>query len=170
MPRLRRMTYVPLDVEFFDNARVLEAGEKSAWLYLNMLTRSKKLLTNGILSDAQMNRLQVPGWKNRLKPLIQHGLIERLDDTHYLIIGFLERNLSAEEVAKVRAKDRARKGSGTDPDSDPDPDGFQPESDGIPRGPLREVEGEGEDKGSQDVGDVDQTTHQTLRLVSGDPR
>ncbi len=106
------MTYVPLDVEFFDNDKILNAGEKAAYLYLAMCCRAKKLLSDGRLSSSQVERLHVPGWKQRLTALVTAGLVVVTDDGGYLIIGWLERNLSALQVEEHRDRDRARKGPG----------------------------------------------------------
>ncbi len=109
MPRRPRMTYVPLDVEFFDNERILNAGEKAAYLYLAMCCRAKKLLSDGRLSPSQVERLHVPGWKQRLTALVEAGLVVDLDDGGYGIVGWLERNLSALQVEEHRDRDKARK-------------------------------------------------------------
>lgn len=148
MARRPRMTYVPLDVEFFDNERVLVAGEKAAYLYLAMCCRAKKLLSDGILSVLQVERLQVPGWKRRMADLIDAGLVVLLDDGRYVIIGWLERNLSAQQVESLRRKDRGRKASDDGPDSGPIPPGIPTDSAPIPDGfrvdpKGREVEGKG---------------------------
>lgn len=114
MARRPRGIYLPLDIEFFDNDRVITAGEKPAWLYLAMCCRAKRLLSDGVLSEQQIDRLHVPGWRKRLDKLVEVGLVVPTDDGRYLIIGWLERNLSAARVESMRAADRARKGSSSD--------------------------------------------------------
>jgi hypothetical protein len=129
MPRRARNVYLPLDVEFFDNEKVLTAGERAGWLYIAMCCRAKRLLTDGILSEQQIDRLSIPGWRRRLSDLLRVGLVLPTDDGRYLIVGFLERNLSAEQVEQVREKDRKRKGFQTDSERNPD---------GIPTDPREE--------------------------------
>ena len=163
MGRKPGMIYVPLDVEFFDNDKVLEAGEKAGWLFLAMTARAKKLLTDGVLTESQIARLHVTGWKARLKALVAEGLVEDQGEGRWLIVGFLERNMSAAEVEQKRAADRARKASTTPPDSDPPPRGIRRDSARNPSGPLREVKRR-EDRGR---GDVDETTHQGRPAVVG---
>ncbi len=157
MPRTPRMVYVPLDVEFFDNAKVLEAGEKPGWLYLNMLARAKRIEVDGVLTTQQVERLQVSGWKARMTRLIEVGLVARIDDGRYVITGFLQRNPSADELAEYRRKDAQRKR----------PDSKRNDA-GIPRGMPTESGAEGkrsEDKRSEGRSDVDRTTHQALRAA-----
>jgi hypothetical protein len=153
MPRRPRNVYLPLDVEFFDNDRVISAGEKAGWLYLAMCCRSKRLLSDGLLTHQQIERLQIPGWKRRLQQLVDAGLVVGTDDGRLLILGWLERNLSADQVEQARARDRVRK------DSARNPSGF--------RADPREVEG----KRSQREVEVD-VTHdgavpgRSLRVIS----
>lgn len=116
MARKARGIYLPLDIEFFDNDRVITAGEKAGWLYIAMCCRSKRLLSDGILSEQQIDRLHIAGWRKRLDTLIAAGLVVPTDDGRYLILGWLERNMSAEQVEKARARDRVRKDSARNPD------------------------------------------------------
>lgn len=115
MSRRPRNIYLPLDVEFFDNDRVITAGEKAGWLYIAMCCRSKRLLSDGVLSVQQIDRLHVPAWKQRLAALLEVGLVVPTDDGRYLILGWLERNMSAEQVDQARARDRFRKDSSRNP-------------------------------------------------------
>jgi hypothetical protein len=125
------MIYVPLDVDFFENDKILEAGEKAGWLYLAMLCRVKRLKQDGALTTLQIERLQITGWRNRLSMLVSEGLVLLLDDGRYLVIGWLERNPSQAELADYRRKDSDRKKprsaadsvripSGTTTDSEPE--------------------------------------------------
>lgn len=155
MARRPRNVYLPLDIEFFDNERILTAGEKAGWLYLAMCCRSKRLLSDGLLTPTQIERLHVPGWKARLAKLVETGLVVGTDDGRFLILGWLERNLSAEQVEQQRARDRVRKDSARNPD-------------GIRTDP-REVEVEG--KRSEEEVEVDLPTEGhmpgcALRVIS----
>lgn len=115
MARKPRGIYLPLDIEFFDNDRVIRAGEKAGWLYIAMCCRAKRLLSDGILSEQQIDRLHIAGWRKRLDALIDVGLVIPTDDDRFLILGWLERNMSAEQVEQSRARDRVRKDSVRNP-------------------------------------------------------
>lgn len=153
MARKPRGIYLPLDIEFFDNDKILSAGEKAGWLYLAMCCRAKRLLSDGVLSVQQIDRLHITGWRKRLDQLVSVGLVMPTDDGRYLILGWLERNLSAERVEQMRAADRRRKGL----DSDRNPTGIQPDP--------REVEGEEKER---EVEVVSTTEARRLRAVGGD--
>jgi hypothetical protein len=153
MARKPRNVYLPLDIEFFDNERVLTAGEKAGWLYLAMCCRSKRLLSDGLLTPQQIDRLHIPGWRTRLAKLVETGLVVGTDDGRYLILGWLERNLSAEQVEQHRAKDRVRK------DSARIPDGIQPDP--------REVEGKRREEEVEVVSTTDAAVPgRALRVIS----
>lgn len=151
MGRKPGMIYFPLDVEFFDNDKILTVGERPGWLYLAMNARAKKLLTDGLLTRLQIERLHISGWQKRLDALVDAKLVMVTDDGRYLIIGFLERNMSAAQVAAKRAADRDRKGA----DSERNPSGIHAD-------PKRS-EGKVEREGSE----VAPATHQGLRVVGG---
>ncbi len=156
MPRRPRSVYVPLDVDFFDNDKVLSAVEKAGWLYLAMCCRAKSIVSDGVLSAQQIERLGVQGWRQRMARLLDTRLVVALDDGRYLIVGFLERNPSAAELLEHRRRDAARKGVG----SARIPGGIQPESG---------AEGKGREEKRREV-DVDRTTDRArgLRVVGGD--
>lgn len=115
MSRAATKIYVPLDVAFFDDARIVAAGEKAAWLYLNMLTKAKSLDSDGTLTRAQVARLAVPGWQARLKALAEVGAVSVVGDD-VLISGWLKWNESSadrrdrlEQHRQAKAEYRARK-------------------------------------------------------------
>lgn len=109
MPRKGGL-FLPLSVNFMDDPKVLRAGEQAAWLYLAMCLTCKRLgESDGVMAELQVGRLGVPGWQKRLKALLEHGLVERLDSEHVAIVGWLNHNDSADEVAAKRAKDAERK-------------------------------------------------------------
>ena len=70
MSRTASKIYVPLDVTFFGDDKILAAGERAAWLYLHMMTQSKASDSDGFLSKLQVAKLAVPGWQSRLKALL----------------------------------------------------------------------------------------------------
>jgi hypothetical protein len=115
MARKARGIYLPLDIEFFDNDKVISAGEKAGWLYIAMCCRSKGLLSDGVLSEQQISRLHIAGWRKRLDTLVDVGLVVLADDGRYIIVGWLERNMSAAQVQAARERDRVRKDSTRNP-------------------------------------------------------
>lgn len=54
MARAASRIYVPLDVNFFDDDKVMQAGEAAGWLYLRMCTRAKLLDSDGVMTERQV--------------------------------------------------------------------------------------------------------------------
>ena len=118
MARTASRFHVPLDVNFFDDAKVLEAGEAAAYLYLAMMTKAKTLDTDGVLSRAQVERLGVKGWQKRLARLVEVGLVDQALDC-YGIASWLNWNeSSADRHARLESerKRKAKKGESRDDD------------------------------------------------------
>jgi hypothetical protein len=108
MARTVSRFHVPLDVNFFDDGKVVDAGEAAGWLYLAMMTKAKTLDTDGVLSRAQIDRLGVKGWPKRLARLVEVGLVDQAQD-HYGLVGWLNWNESAAAREARREADRKRK-------------------------------------------------------------
>lgn len=108
MARAPRL-YVPLDLGFFDDVRVMRAGEKAAWLYLNMLARTRSLDTDGVLFAEQIAKLSVTGWKPRLESLVREGLIEQTAPGCYYITSWTKWNETADERAQRKHEEAKRK-------------------------------------------------------------
>jgi len=108
MSRAANRIYVPLDIAFFDDARIVEAGERAAWLYLNMLCKAKSLDSDGVLTRQQIARLSVPGWSQRLKSLSDSGAVT-LDGESVTIVGWLNWNESSAARRERMESDRRRK-------------------------------------------------------------
>ena len=111
MARQPKRLYVPLDVAFFDDEKIIHAGEKAAWLYLALLAKAKQLDTDGVLTKGQITRLGIPGTPARLKALLEAELIFELPlqrDT-YAIGGWHKWNESKDDRATRLANDRKRK-------------------------------------------------------------
>lgn len=112
MARVATRIYVPLDVNFFDDAKIVEAGEPAAWLYLNMCAKAKQLDEDGVMTRAQIERLRVKGWQRRLARLIEVGAVEEAGAGVYGIVGWLNWNESKAARAERLKADRARKSGG----------------------------------------------------------
>lgn len=133
MARRKGGLFLPLDTEFMDEDKILDAGERAAWLYLAMMLRCKRLETDGVLTARQIERLGIPGWQKRLADLMrplgadQDPLVTQLDADTYLICAWLNHNDPAELVQAKRRKDAERKRSNAR-----NPDGIRTESERTP--------------------------------------
>lgn len=108
MARTVSRFHVPLDVNFFDDDKVVEAGEAPAFLYLAMMAKAKTLDTDGVLTRAQIERLGVKAWPKRLARLIEVGLVDEAGNC-YGLVGWLKWNESVAAREARRAADRKRK-------------------------------------------------------------
>ena len=108
MARTASRIYVPLDSNFFDDDKVLAAGEQATYLFLAMMARAKQLDTDGVLTVQQVERLQVKGWRRRIERLVDVGLVEEAPGC-YGIAGWLKWNESREARAARLAAERRRK-------------------------------------------------------------
>lgn len=152
MPRHGRL-YVPLDANFFEDEKILDAGERAGWLYLAMCCRAKQLGTDGYLTERQIARLQLPDWRARLDRLLEAGAVWRVDPVdnppgtagerrspgrgvvsagsvggvRYWIVSWPKWNEPIKTVEDRRRSDRERKAAGR-PDSSRIPAGIRLES------------------------------------------
>jgi hypothetical protein len=111
MARVASRIYVPLDVNFFDDDKVLAAGEAAAWLYLNMCARAKLVDNDGVLTRQQIERLGVRGFPKRLAALVANGLVTETITDLYFIEGWLNWNESkAKRQERLKAERDRKKG------------------------------------------------------------
>lgn len=103
--------YVPLDAAFFDDDKVVEAGEAAGWLYLNMVCRVKQLDSDGVLTRPQISRLSVTGWQKRLARLVEVGLVRESDEGFAISAWLKWHEPSAVRSARARAAANARWGN-----------------------------------------------------------
>ena len=108
MARAPRL-YVPLDLGFFDDIRVMRAGEKAAFLYLNMMTAVRSLDTDGLLFAEQIAKLGVTGWRPRLEALVREGLVQETTPNVYAIVSWTKWNETADERAQRKHEEAKRK-------------------------------------------------------------
>lgn len=104
-----------------DDDKIIRAGEQAGWLYLAMALRCKALGVDGVLSDVQVARLHVDGWKQRLERLIEEKAVIRRK-TGYALPAYLKWNESMNEKTERLKRDRDRKTnpSGKTKEGDPD--------------------------------------------------
>ena len=50
-------SYVPLKSDFYDDPKIIRAGEAAELLYVHMLAYSSRTFTDGFIDDAQMTTL-----------------------------------------------------------------------------------------------------------------
>jgi hypothetical protein len=101
--------FLPLDVGFPDDDRIVEAGEKAAWLYICMALAAKRLGTDGVLTARQVDRLHVPGWQNRLAQLLEVELVVSVGEDTYALRAWFQHNDPVAVVEERRRKDAERK-------------------------------------------------------------
>jgi hypothetical protein len=111
MARTAARLYVPIDVGFFDDEKIVAAGEKAAFLYLAMLAKAKLLDTDGVLSRGQIAKLALPGWQARLKALLEVEAVVELpmQRDSYAITAWYRWNESKDDRAERHKRDRERK-------------------------------------------------------------
>lgn len=117
--------FLPLTVTFFDDDRIIEAGDGGSLLYLAMSLRCKAMGTDGRLTETQIARLNRPRWKAELRKLAELELV-LWDEVsrEWAIAAWLVHNESLAAIDARRAADRARKAG----DSGRNPDGTPPDS------------------------------------------
>lgn len=116
--RVQRL-HVQLDVDYYDDPKVIDAGEKAELLYVRSLAFCKKnWRADGFISDGQVTRSVAGGLTAvaaRVKRLVEVGLWERVEDDlfgngkGYRVTAWLKRNPSASEIEAARQKDSDRK-------------------------------------------------------------
>lgn len=115
MSRTSPRTYVPLDCRFFDDDRVLQAGEAAAFLFLNILCAVKLDGSDGIISLWKIRRLNVHKYRQRVDKLIAVGLLQPLksggsddqgDDLCFLVPSWSRWNLLSHQVEAKRETGR----------------------------------------------------------------
>lgn len=106
-----RRPFLPLDVSFMDDEKIVEAGPIPSWFYLAMLLGCKRFGTDGILTHSQCARLGVDKWRKSVETLIEVGLIldiseDQISRKKLWIPSWSKWNLSQEEREIVRQNAR----------------------------------------------------------------
>lgn len=100
------MPWAKLDDSFYDNAKVIEAGNEAIGCYCRALSYSSRHLTDGFIPAPKMSELAARKTKV-IQTLVAHRLIEELDNG-YWIPDYLEYNMESEKAKEERAKAKAR--------------------------------------------------------------
>jgi hypothetical protein len=99
--------FVPLDVNYPDNPRIIASGEKAEVLYVRGLCLAKRTMKDGFIDARQLSRVGLTGVEKRAETLCDHGLWKKVKGG-FKIVGWSGRNPSAKEIAtKVEAKREA---------------------------------------------------------------
>lgn len=118
--------YVPLTVTFFEDDRVIDAGDGPTLLYIAMCLRCKALGTDGRLQETQIARLHRSRWRAELKRLAEVGLVIFDESTHeWFVSAWFAHNEAIVRIDARREADRKRKADGN---SDRNPPGFHADS------------------------------------------
>ncbi len=109
MGRTASRLYLPLDIGFMDEDKVIEAGEQAGWLFVAMMLRCKMLASDGVISTPQIVKLAIPGWQKRLSRCVDVGLVIELPDGRYAIPSWEKWNETQAQIEVRRKRDRDRK-------------------------------------------------------------
>lgn len=135
MSTRRNGPYAPLGTNYYLDDAIIEAGERAEVLFCRSLAFCAGTNSDGYITTAQVKRIAIGlgGLDQRIATLVGIGLWTK-DDGGYQIRGWLKWNKSADDLGRVKAKDRERKTAKKDLDSERIPDGTEPDSIGIPPG------------------------------------
>jgi hypothetical protein len=100
--------YVPLKADFYEDPKIIRAGEAAELLYVHMLAYCSRTFTDGFIDDAQLARLGLKRVEKRAATLAQHALISRVDDSNshgYRVTAWLKHNPSVKEIAKAHEQE-----------------------------------------------------------------
>lgn len=103
--------YAPLSATYYRDDAILEAGERAEVLFTRGLAFSSDSNADGFITDRQLSLvlgIGLRGIQQRADALVSVGLWERLDGG-YNVRAWLKWNRSADELGRVRKKDRDRK-------------------------------------------------------------
>lgn len=153
----RKGSYAPLSAHYYKDDAIADAGEAAELLYVRGLAFCADVLSDGFISDRQLERFVGVGMRDapkRAKKLGEVGLWERVAGG-WQVSGWLKWNRSKDDITELNRQDSDRKttkpaqpeddvppptDADAPPDSDPNPNGIRTESgpgtdrspDGIP--------------------------------------
>ncbi len=118
----RARLHVQLAVDYHEDDRIIEAGEKAELLYVRCLAFCKRSWeTDGFITDGQLARVVgagLTGVKASTKRLVDLGLLERVESDllgtgkGYQVRAWLKWNPSKADIAAKRRADVDRKRPG----------------------------------------------------------
>lgn len=96
--------YVPLSTSYYDDQKVMAAGEKAEILFVRSLAAAKRLWSDGVLLDGHLDRIGLSDVVGRAARLVDVGLWTRIDGG-YQIVAWDKWNVSADEAqAQIERK------------------------------------------------------------------
>jgi hypothetical protein len=115
--------YVPLTVTFFEDDRIIQAGDGPTLLYVAMCLKCKAMGTDGRLTEGQIERLHRRKWRAELARLAELELV-LFDESssEWFVAAWFSHNEAIFQLDAKRAADRKRKreaNSGWNPDGIP---------------------------------------------------
>lgn len=118
--------YVPLTVTFFEDDRIIQAGDGPTLLYVGMCLKCKAMGTDGRLTEIQIERLHRRKWKAELARLAELELV-LFDESSgdWFVASWFSHNEAIFQLDARRAADRKRK---AEANSGRNPDGIPPDS------------------------------------------
>lgn len=100
----RGRRWVPLDVDFMTDQKILEAGEPAGWLYIGILCLIKRQQQRGCITLGQIETLPMRRIPNRLERLLKLGLLEHMHEDVYLVPAWEDWDSDAGEPSSDRAE------------------------------------------------------------------
>lgn len=96
--------YVPLDVGYFDDDKIIEVGPMAELLYLRSIAFAKRDGRDGLIRDSQLTTVgaRIPRARLAAERLIEVGLWER-NGTGIYVAAWLQHNLPAAQVAAQKS-------------------------------------------------------------------
>jgi len=101
----RQRPYVPLDVDIATDPKIMAIGPADRWMYVFGLTLAKKNRAEGFIFAAQLRLSGVRKPHESARRLTEAGLWSA-EGEHYRVRGWLNWNLSEDELESLRDKRR----------------------------------------------------------------
>jgi hypothetical protein len=103
-PVLMANLYVPLDVNYAEDDKIVDAGPMAELLYVRSLAFAKRARTNGHIRESQLSIVaaRIPRARALAARLVDVHLWER-DDSGLYIRAWLKRNLPVDEIAAAKS-------------------------------------------------------------------
>ena len=110
------LLYVKLDATYYMDDKIVDVGEAAEILYIRTLCLAKNLLTDGLLSLAQIRFIGLDRVEERIDALVNSGLWTPVENG-WLITAWLKHNQSAEQIRSISEirRESGRKGGKNSP-------------------------------------------------------
>jgi hypothetical protein len=113
----RHGSFAPLSVNYYDDDKIIAAGEKAEVLFTRGLAFCARTLSDGFITDLQLTTFRLPGVKQRANKLVAVGLWLRVEgdglfgDTGsgYRVVQWTKWNNTKAEIEDKQHRDAQRK-------------------------------------------------------------